>query len=57
MAQCAPRKPYRYCNATGGKVGNSTEKQSGIHELSSRPDVQMTIEKKYLEELVFYSFN
>jgi hypothetical protein len=28
MVQCT--KPYRNCNATGGKVGNSTEKQLGM---------------------------
>jgi hypothetical protein len=53
MAQCAPRTPYHNCNAIGGKVGNSTEKQLGMPiscELSSRPVVQLTMERKYLEE-------
>jgi hypothetical protein len=53
MAQSTPRKPYSNCNATEEKLGNSTEKQLGMSvscELSFRPVVQMTTEKKYFEE-------
>jgi hypothetical protein len=54
MAECAPAKHYRNCSATGGKFGNSTEKQLGMSvccELSSRAVVQVIVEKKYLEEI------
>jgi hypothetical protein len=60
MAQCTTRKPYRNCNGTGGKFGNSTEKQLGMSvscELSSHAVAQLTIGKKYLEERNIFSFN
>jgi hypothetical protein len=50
----SPSKPHHNCKATGGKVGNYTEKQLGMSlccELSSRPVVQLTMEEKYLEEI------
>jgi hypothetical protein len=60
MTQRTPLKPYGNYNATRGKVGNSDEKQLGVsvfNEFSSRPVVQLTMEKKYLEERMFYWFS